>query len=107
MAAPALHSDQVGLNIIVGENIRLAGRVGLLTDAQVVAATTVQSLKDAVDLNAGTAHSDVQGYVGRLKRAFDYGKDDGTLTDANIAAATSLENLAQLSLATGTGPILE
>lgn len=109
MAAPILHADQVGINLVVGENIRLAGQVGLLTDAQVIAATTVQSLKDAVDLNASTAHSDIQGYVGRLKRAFDLGKDDGTLTDANIAAATGWDNLASLTLSLPgkSGPILE
>lgn len=109
MAAPVLHADQVGLNLVVGENIRLAGQVGLLTDAQVIAATTVQSLKDAVDLNASTAHADVRGFVDRIKRGFDYGKDDGTLTDANIAAATGWDNLASLTLSQPGkfGPMVE
>lgn len=107
MASPQLHSDQVGLNILVGENIRLAGRVGLLTDQNVIDSATYLDLKNFIDTNARTLHSDQQGYADRLKRAIDLGKNDGTLTDANIAAATGVENLASLSLATGTGPILE
>ena len=94
-----LHSDQENINIGVGNNIRLAGQVGLLTDAQVVAATGVTDLKNNIDANAALLHSDQQIYAYRLKRALDLGYDDGTLTDAAVAAATSLENLASLTLA--------
>ncbi len=108
MAAPALHADQVGLNIIVGENLRLAGRLGLLTDQNVVDSTTYQSMKDFIDTNARTLHSDMQGYADRLRRAIDIGYADGSFTDSNVANATSLENLAAtMTLAQGTGPILE
>lgn len=107
MAAPVLHSDQVGINILVGENIRLAGQVGLLTDQNVIDATTWESLKNSIDTNSAATHSDVRGYVDRLKAAIDLGKNDGTLTDANIQAATGINNLASLTLGIGIGPILE
>jgi hypothetical protein len=37
----------------------------------------------------------------------DLGFADGSFTDTNVANATSLENLATMTLAQGTGPILE
>lgn len=109
MPAPILHSDQVGINLIVGENIRLAGQVGLLTDAQVIAATTSAELQSLISTNALTAHADVRGYVDRLQESIEFGKSDGTLTDANIQAATGVDNLASLTLSNPgkVGPILE
>lgn len=104
-----LHSDQEFLNRTVGENIRLAGELGLLTDAQVVAATGVTDLKNNIDANAATKHSDMQAYAVALKRALDLGKDDGTLTDAAVQAATGVTNLASLTLSDAgkIGPLAE
>lgn len=105
----ALHSDQVNLNATVGENIRLAGELGLLTDANVVAATGVTDLKNNIDTNALTKHADQQGFAFGLKRALDIGKDDGTLTDAAVAAATGVDNLASLTTSDAgkKGPLSE
>lgn len=102
-----LHADQVNLDQVVGENIRLAGNVGLLTNQNVIDATNVTDLKNSIDTNARTAHSDVQGYVTGLKRALDVGYDEGVLTDAAVAAATGYDNLASLTnSAPGTiGPL--
>lgn len=109
MAAPSLHSDQIGLNQLIGENIKLAGRLGLLTDQNVIDATTYTDLQNSIRTNAATLHADQQGYVERLIRAIDLGKNDGTLTDANIQAATGIDNLASLTLSDPgkVGPILE
>lgn len=109
MAAPQLHSDQVGLNLVVGENIKLAGQVGLLTDQNVIDAATYADLKASIDTNSAAVHSDLRGYADRLKRAIDIGFADGTLTDANVAAATGVANLATLTLSDPgkQGPILE
>jgi hypothetical protein len=93
-----LHSDQEMLNRSVGENIRLAGELGMLTDANVIAATSVADLKSNIQTNALTKHADQQGYVFGLLRALDLGKDDGTLTDAAVQAATGVSNLASLTL---------
>jgi hypothetical protein len=102
-----LHSDQINLNQVVGENIRLAGQVGLLTDQNVIDATTYTDLQNSMDTNARTAHSDRQGYLYGLKAAIDIGKADGTLSDSAIQNATGVDNLASLTQsAPGTiGPL--
>jgi hypothetical protein len=92
-----LHADQINLNATVGENLRLAGELGLLTDANVIAATSVTDLKNNIDTNAATKHADQQGFTTMLKKALDIGKDDGTLTDAAVQAATGVTNLASLT----------
>lgn len=105
---PPLHSDQLAANADVGRNILLAGDAGLLTDANVIAATNVADLKASIDTNAATKHADARGIVFGLKRALDIGKDDGTLTDAAVAAATGVSNLASLTGAAGKiGPLNE
>lgn len=105
---PPLHTDQVNLNAEVGRNILLAGELGLLTDGNVTGATNVADLKAAIDANVRTKHSDQRGYAFGLKRALDLGKDDGTLTDVAVAAATGVSNLASLTLARGkVGPMIE
>lgn len=104
----ALHSDQTTLNKSVGENILLAGEIGLLLDADVTGATNVADLKAKIELNARTKHSDQRGFVFGLLRSLDIGKDDGTLTDAAVQAATGVSNLASLTLAAGkVGPLAE
>src|SRR5689334_11768745 len=103
-----LHSDQTTLNMSVGENILLAGELGLLTDQNVIDATNTTDLKNSIDTNLATKHSDQRGYAFGLKRALDIGKDDGTLADAAVAAATGVSNLASLTLAAGkVGPLSE
>lgn len=103
-----LHSDQTTLNMSVGENILLAGEIGALTDQNVIDSTNVADLKSFIDTNLRTKHADQAGYAFGLKRALDIGKDDGTLTDAAVAAATGVSNLASLTLAAGKiGPLSE
>lgn len=104
-----LHADQLNLSMVVGENIRLAGELGLLTDTDVQNATTAADLKNSIDSNAAGKHADQQYWAGRLKTAIDRGKDDGTLNDTDIQAATGVASLASLtqSQAGKVGPILE
>lgn len=103
-----LHADQINLNADVGRNILLAGELGLLIDADVTGATNVADLKAKIALNASTKHADQQGYVFALQRALDLGKDDGTLSDVAVAAATGVSNLASLTAAGGkVGPLTE
>lgn len=92
-----MHSDQINISKVVGENIRLAGELGLLTDANVTAATGVTDLKASIDTNAATKHSDMQAFAVQLKKALELGRDDGTLSDAAVAAATGVTNLATLT----------
>lgn len=93
----ALHSDQRELDKVVGQNIRLAGELGLLTDQNVIDATNTTDLKNSIAANALTKHADQQNYVFPLQRALDIGKDDGTLSDSAVAAATGVDNLASLT----------
>ena len=102
------HSDQINLNAEIGRNILLAGELGLLVDSDVTGATNVADLKARIDVNLLTKHADQQGYGFGLKRALDLGKDDGTLSDAAVAAATGVSNLASLTSAGGkVGPLTE
>lgn len=104
-----LHSDQINLDMTVGEGIRLAGELGLLTDTNVQNATNVADLKSSIDANALTKHSDQAGYAFGLKRALDIGKDNGVLSDAAVQAATGVTNLASLTSSTPgqIGPLSE
>lgn len=104
----ALHSDQMTANAMVGENILLAFDAGLLTDQNVIDATNVADLKASIDTNAAGKHADSRNVAYQIKRALDIGKDDGTLSDAAVAAATGAANLASLTLAGGKiGPLSE
>lgn len=110
MAAPKLHADQVGLSQVIGQNLKLAGQLGMLTDQNVIDSATYADLKNFIDTNAKGLHADQQGYVDRLKRAIDMGFTDGSFTDANVAAATGVTNLATMTQADTSrigGPILE
>lgn len=103
-----MHTDQINLDADTGRNILLAGQLGLLVDSDVTGATNVADLKAKIDLNAAAKHSDQQGYAFALKRALDLGKDSGVLSDAAVAAATGVSNLASLTGAGGQiGPLTE
>ena len=103
-----IHADQQALNAEVGRNILLAGDSGLLIDSDVTGATNVADLKARIDVNVAGKHSDIAGLAFGIKRALDIGKDDGTLSDAAVAAATGVSNLASLTLAAGkVGPLSE
>jgi hypothetical protein len=93
----------------IGENIRLASQLGLLTDTAIQNATTYTDLQAAIRTAAAGLHSDMQGYAERLVDAIEFGKADGTLNDTDIQAATSGDTLAALtqSAAGKIGPILE
>lgn len=97
MAAPALHSDQVGIDLLTGEALNLAKSVSLLTDANVAASTTFATLRAFLASNAATLHSDLQGYVYPLQVAFDRGFDEGVLTDSNISGKTTVAQLVALT----------
>lgn len=96
MAAPVLHSDQVGIDNIVSENLNLAKGIGALTDANVAASTTFATLYAFLATNITALHADVQGYLVPLQRAFQLGFDEGVLTDSNISGKTTVAQLVAL-----------
>lgn len=93
VTAPVLHSDQQNLAQLVGESLSLANNSGLLLDADVGGSFTYLTMQTALVTNASTKHASFQGFIDRLKRAFDYGKALGILSDTNVQAATTVADL--------------
>jgi hypothetical protein len=92
MAQPVLHADAQDLSRAVGGAILYQNETPYITSTQIQNATNVADLKTAVDNFAG--HSDQIGLKDPLKRALDLGKDDTSLSDTNVQAATSAATLA-------------
>lgn len=92
MAIPILHSDQFYLDQEVGANILGANQFPFYSDAQLQAATNTADLKVLVAAYAG--HSDTEGFKPGVRRALDLGNTSGSLSDANVAAATTAATLA-------------
>lgn len=98
VTAPVLHSDQVGDSIMVGENLKLAYEVGLITNSDVGGSKTEATMEAALVTNASTLNTEFQGYVDRLKRSFQLGAALGILSTANIQAATTVAELIAICL---------
>lgn len=92
MAQPLIHADAFYLDQEVGHNVIGQNNMPLWTDAQLVAAASIEDLKTAINNYAG--HSDTEGFKPGVKRALDVGKADGSLSDVNVAAATTAATLA-------------
>ena len=97
---PIYHSDQVNLAAEVGRNISLADGLGLLLDADVGGAKTLDTMKAALVTNAAPKHAEFQGYIDRISRALDYGAALGILSTANIQGVTTLDELVAITPAT-------
>lgn len=98
VTAPILHSDQVMLAQMVGENISLAKETGLSVDGDVGGSNTAATMATAISTAAAAKHADFQGFVGRLQRMYQYyGKDDGIMSDANVQGASTLADLVGIS----------
>lgn len=96
MAAPSLHSDQIGIDNITSENLNLAKSIGALTDANVAASATFATLYAFLATNISALHADYQNYLVPLQRAFQLGFDEGVLTDSNINGKTTVAQLVAL-----------
>lgn len=92
MAQPVLHNDQIELSKSVGGHLLYQNETPYITSTEIQNATNVADLKNEVDGFVG--HADQEGLKDPLKRALDLGKDDGSLSDANVQAATSAATLA-------------
>lgn len=105
MGQPILHSDQLNLDKAVGGGILYENQTPYITNTQISNATTYTDLKTAVDNFAG--HADQEGLKPGIKRAIDLGAADGSLSDANIQAATTAATLAANTYADPTkiGPV--
>lgn len=79
---------------MVGYAILQAGKQGYLTDTQVQNATSAQDLID--DVNAAVVGPGGESFSQRnsIARAIQEGKNLGDLSDARVAAATGVSDLA-------------
>jgi hypothetical protein len=90
MSAPNLHADAVPLNYLIGQNLVSAfSGYGYadLTNTTINAATTNQTLQDAV--TAAVGHADESYAKKRINLAITFGSYDTSLSDARVLAATT------------------
>jgi hypothetical protein len=91
----SLPADAVYLSENIGCNIRSAETLGLLTDANVLAATSVADLQ--ANILAASGPADIDQSRPRINRALDYGKYSGELSDARVTASTTIAELIALT----------
>lgn len=92
-----LHASEQPTSALIGYNVRRAGVLDFISNANVVAATGVDDLIDNVEAAFAPAEYDVMKQ--RVIRALRFGKANGDLSDARVAAATTVEELADLTWA--------
>jgi hypothetical protein len=86
---------------LVGYAIRQAGAQGYLTNAQVVAATTVQDLIDDVNSAIVSPGAEADSQRNSIARALKEGGSLGDLSDARIQPCTTVTELANLTWVSG------
>lgn len=91
MAQPIISGDQQILDQGVGHALRQGGQTGVLTDAQVSAASTNAALQTAVATFSGA--TELMPYVQLINRALALGFNTGSCSDANIAASSTIAAL--------------
>lgn len=87
-----LHEDARKLSALTGYGVRQAGIDVLLTDAQVVAATTVADL--IANVEAAVVHEEFYNQKLQTIKALRVGAMQGEYSDARIQAATTVAGLA-------------
>lgn len=107
MAQPILSSDAQILDEGIGHALRQGAQTGVLTDAQVSAATTNAALRTAVAAFSGA--TELMPYVQQINRALLLGLYDGSCSDTNVNAATTVALLVAntYSQAGKVGPVGE
>lgn len=95
-----LHHEYTALSRLGGYGVRRAGVVGILSNAQVIAATSAEDLEAIVEGDLpGTVHSEYELIRLETDLALKRGDAIGDFTDARVAAATGVENLAEATYA--------
>jgi hypothetical protein len=88
----ALHADQIRLSTNIGGSIYRAGKLGLLTDAGVAAADTLNGLDAFVD--SVVVHADQNFYKDRIKDSY---RKTADITDATVLNLTTVAGLYGLT----------
>lgn len=107
-----MHSDAMPVSRRAGRGLRLAGEVSLITNTQVSNDTTATgsgagSLQE--DILNTTCHADLTPIKARINKFIDMGAVNSDYTDAIVAAATTVNGLANTTLSDPgkTGPCFE
>jgi len=95
---PTIRVEFQGLNAQGVSAARMAGNLGLLTDAEVAAADTNAGIQAAIRAAAITHGENIQAEE-RLARAIQTWGDIGVATDAAINPLTTVAGLVALGLA--------
>jgi hypothetical protein len=107
MAQPILSGDQITLDEGIGHALRQGAQTGVITDAQVSASTTNAGLQALVAGFSGA--TELMPYVKLINRALTLGLYDGSCSDTNVNAATTVALLVAntYSQAGKIGPVGE
>ena len=97
---PILHEDMREVSALAGYGIRRAGVIGILTNANVTGAATAEDLEAIVEAGLpGTVHSEYEVEQLITDRSLKFGDAIGDFSDSRVAAATSVEDLAEKTTA--------
>jgi hypothetical protein len=101
MSLALTYTDAITPNTLAGENMRAAGVAGVLTDANVAAANTVDGIRAIFNSAQGDPllHSDIIASCPRWLEAFNAGVADGVFNDSDIAGLTTVAGLVNLTFA--------
>lgn len=102
MVAALQHSDEIDSSVLAGHNISRLKVLGLLTDSDVNTATTVDGLITAIENNIASLHVD-QDWSFQGERAINISEALGDITDAIVAAATTVQDLVDETSADADG----
>lgn len=94
-----LHAENEIISAISGYGVREAGVIGALTDAQVVAASGASDLITDLDTPPGTVHAENDFLVLNAQRSLQVGKAIGDFTDARVDSCSTVEQVAELTVA--------
>jgi hypothetical protein len=90
-----MHADQFGASRMAGDAIFKAGEAGLLTNAQVAAATTATGVQ--ANITATATHADQAPLAARINSLINIGIADASLNDTDLQAQTTVNGLARLT----------
>jgi len=101
---PLVHADIEPVNRTFGEVMREMKELGVLSDANVVAADTVALLRSTLNTNlsAATQHGEYKPIIAGVLRCVDIAKETGVISDALLAPLTTVAGLIALSPSTNS-----
>lgn len=102
MVAALQHADEIDSSVLAGHNISRLKVLGLLTDDDVNTATTVAGLITAIEANVALQHVD-QDWSFQGERAINISEALGDITDAIVAAASTVQDLVDETSADADG----